>query len=328
MPPMRSPALALSSVALALLVFAPAVPAASPATAPAPSAAADAEWMPGDVLYQVSSNGTAAGNLRALTARLDTLNDGNPHSFGDLGVDVLYLVRGTEDGTAEDLAALLAAAHQRKLQVIVGPAGGTLPKGVDAALAAALVEGAKSGQAGGIAGQLQELAHRSPQGAGETPYLTHHTYPLDGRGREKSAAAVLLTLPGAPFLTAGEELGGGVKATWAAETSDPDSVLSAYRFLIRARHNSEALRKGNLNVLTRAGDTTPVLAFLRETAGEKVLVLHNLGDAPIEAGPYNVPGVADPFFVSPGVSPPTGTSGAFKVKLPAHGSGIWKMRVR
>ncbi len=329
---MRFPALTLATaLAVTLVVVAAPTVHSAPPAAP-PSTAAGSDWVPGDVLYAVSTGGTPEDNLRALTARLDTLNDGNPHSFGDLGVDALYLVRGAGDGTAEDLAALLAAAQKRQLKVILAAPGSTgsaaLPKSADAALAAALADGAKSGQAGGIAAQLAELAHRSPKGAGETPYLPRHTYPLDGRGREKSAAAVLLTLPGAPFVYAGDELGGGEKATWAAETSDPDSLLSAYRFLIRARHNSEALRKGNLTVLTRAGDPSPVLAFLRETEGEKVLVLHNLGNTPIEAGPYKVPGVPDPFFVSPGVPPPSGTAGAFKVKLPAHGSGIWKMRVR
>jgi hypothetical protein len=314
---MRPSAWALSFAALSLLLTASAVhsaPAAVPALA--------ADGAPGDVLYEVS-----AGSLQALTARLDTLNDGNPHSFGDLGVDALYLVRSPGDGTAADLTALLAAARQRKLRVIVGNPGDALPKDADAALAAALVQGVKEGLAGGIATQLGELARRSPKGAGETPYLDRHAYPLDGLGRGKSAAAVLLTLPGAPFLYSGQELG-GEKATFAAETGDPESLLSAYRFLIRARHNSEALRKGNLTVLTKAGEATPVLAFLREAEGEKILVLHNLGDAPVEAGPYNVPGVPDPFFVSPGVPPPTGGSGAFKVKLPAHGSGIWKLRVR
>src|SRR5436305_1500185 len=140
--------------------------------------------------------------------------------------------------------------------------------------------------------------------------------------------AVLLPLPGAPFLHSGEELGTGEKANAAAETGDPDSLLSCYRFLIRARHNSEALRKGNLTLLTQPAETTPILAFLRETAGEKVLVVHNLGDTPVEAGPYAVPGTPDPFYVSPGVPPLAGGAGAWKVKLPPHASGIWRMRVR
>jgi hypothetical protein len=358
---MRSPAPSLSAATLALLFVVTAAtaansaPPATPATTPpAAPAAPDHDWAPGAVLYEVpmgrfrGSNGTGKGRLQGLIANLDSLNDGNPHSFGDLGVDALYLLRSSGDGTAEDLAALLAAAHKRGMKVILAPSAPSapagapaavpaasetaLPKSLDAGLAAALVQGAKAGQAGGIAAQLAELVRRSPKGAGETPYLDRHAYPLDGLGREKSAAAVLLTLPGAPFLSYGEELGlPGEKAkpaTAAAETGDPDSLLSHYRFLIRARHNSEALREGSLVLLTPANATTPILAFLRQTAGETVLVVHNLGAAPVEAGPYNVQGTPDPYYVSPGVPPLGGSSGARKVKLPAHGSGIWRMRVR
>jgi hypothetical protein len=313
---MRAPALTLSA---AVLLF------ASHSARSAPPPAANPEWAPGAVLYEVS---VPKGGLPGVTPKLDFLNDGNPHSFGDLGVDVLYL-RG--EGAGGDLAPLRAAAEKRGLKLIVdagGPGGGSLPKSVDAPLAAAIVQGAKEGRAGGIAAQLAELVRRSPEGKGETPFLTQQAYPLDGLGREKSAAAVLLTLPGAPFLHSGEELGTGEKATAAAETSDPDSLLSYYRFLIRARHNSEALRKGNLTLLTQPAETTPILAFLRETAGEKVLVVHNLGDAAVEAGPYAVPGSPDPFYVSPGVPPLAGGAGAWRVKLPPHASGIWRLRVR
>jgi glycosidase len=307
----------------AVLLFA----AISASSAPPP--ATNPEWAPGAVLYEA---GDGKGGLQGLLARLDSLNDGNPHSFGDLGVDVLYLPHTPHAITGPDLAPLRAAAEKRGMKVIVdagGPGGGSLPKKVDAPLAAAIVQGVKEGQAGGIVTQLAELVRRSPQGAGETPYLTHQAYPLDGLGREKSAAAVLLTLPGAPFLSDGEELGlPGEKATVAAETSDPDSLLSYYRFLIRARHNSEALRQGSLVLLTPANAATPILAFLRQTAGETVLVVHNLGDTAVEAGPYAVPGTPDPFYVSPGVPPLHGSSGAWKVKLPPHASGIWRMRVR
>ena len=185
----------------------------------------------------------------------------------------------------------------------------------------------------------------------ETPFLAGPEPPAlatrlgHDLGKEKSAAAVLLTLPGAPYVQAGEELGlddaGGPgersrqEKAFAAQTADPGSLLSHYRFLIRARHNSEALRKGTLTLLTPASATsatsatsasTPILAFLRQAKGETVLVVHNLGDTPVEAGPFAVPGIPDPFFASPGVTPPTGGAGAWKVKLPAHGSGIWKMR--
>jgi glycosidase len=243
----------------------------------------------------------------------------------------------------------------------------------DFPLADAIVKGAQAGQAGGIAAKLAEIAQLYPKGVIDTPFLTNHdmirvaTQLGNDLGKEKSAAAVLLTLPGAHFLYYGEELGmengpgqkdelkrtpmpwdgtelagfttgtakpwfdfapGKEKANVAAETSDPDSLLSHYRFLIRARHNSEALRKGSLTLLTQPTDTTPVLAFLRQTAGETVLVVHNLGDIPLEAGPYAVPGNADPYYMTSGVTAPSGGPGAVKVKLPAHGSGVWRMRVR
>jgi glycosidase len=545
----------LPAAALALCLSLPALPAAA-AAPPAPNAEGS-DWARGAVFYEVfvrsfkDSNGDGKGDLPGLLAKLDYLNDGNPHSFGDLGVDALWLMpvfaspsyhgydttdyeRVNPDyGTNEDLAKLLAAAHQRGMKVIVdlvmnhtsdqhpwfkdadsGPSaakrdwyvwraddpgwtqpwggsnptwhkgknggyyygvfwggmpdlnfrnpavekemfrladlwlargidgfrldatrhlvedgpdqqqvdtpethaflkrlaahvravnpravlvgenwtetpkiasyygtpaagGGELPMSFDFPLAAALVEGAKTGQAGGIAAKLDEIARLYPPGAIDAPFLTNHDMirvatQLGGDlGKEKSAAAVLLTLPGAPFLYYGEELGmrngpgtndeqkrnpmpwdgtekGGFTtgAPWygfapgketanvAAETAAPDSLLSHYRFLIRARHNSEALRKGTLTLLTPAAATTatagstPVLAFLRQTTGETVLVVHNLGDAPVEAGPYKVPGTPDPYFASPGVTPPAGGAGAWKVKLPAHGSGVWKMRVR
>ncbi|HEV7515342.1 MAG TPA: DUF3459 domain-containing protein [Thermoanaerobaculia bacterium] len=319
----------LTAVALALF-FAGSAGHAGHAAPPAPPAAVNPDWAPGAVLYEIA---VPKGGLQGLIAKLDYLNDGNPHSFGDLGVDVLYLRRV---GAGEDLAPLLAGARKRGMKVIVDPGrpgGGSLPKSLDAPLAAAVVKGAKEGQAGGIAAQLAELVRRSPGGKGETPFLASPAGPrlaaqLGDLGREKSAAAVLLTLPGAPFLSDGEELGMGEKANVAAETSDPDSLLSSYRFLIRARHNSEALRQGSLTLLTQATETTPVLAFRRATAAETVLVVHNLGDAAVEAGPYNVSGTPDPFYLSPGVTPPTGGAGAWKVKLPPHASGIWRLRVR
>jgi alpha-amylase len=551
-----------AAAALALLLAACAgSPPMGLQTAPAPARAADApspsapsgtggqEWARGAVFYEVfvrsfkDSNGDGKGDLQGLIAKLDYLNDGNPHSFGDLGVDALWLMPvfrspsyhgyDTTDyehvnpdyGTDEDFAHLLSAAHKRGMKVIVdlvmnhtssqhpwfvdansgpdaakrswyvwraddpgwtqpwggpnhtwhqgkggyyygvfwggmpdlnfrnpavrremeriadlwlergvdgfrldatrhlvedgpgeqqvdtpethaflkelaahlraihpqavlvgenwtdtakiatyygapaAPGGAELPMSFDFPLAEAIVNGAKTGQAGGIAAKLAETARLYPKEAIDPPFLTNHdmirvaTQLGNDLGKEKSAAAVLLTLPGAPFLYYGEELGlengpgnndeqkrtpmpwdgtenggfttgkpwfafapGKDKANVAAEISAPDSLLSHYRFLIRARHNSEALRKGSLTLLTPVTETTSVLAFLRETPGEKVLVVHNLGDAPVEVGPYAVPGTPDPYFVSPGISPPTGSPGAWKMQLPPHGSGVWRMR--
>ena len=121
----------------------------------------------------------------------------------------------------------------------------------------------------------------------------------------RSAASVLLTLPGAPFLYYGEEIGlqngpagndehkrtpmpwdgsptGGFTtgkpwfqfapgtANVAAQTGDPGSLLSHYRKLIQARKSSAALRQGDLKLLTSGIKSDPVLAFTRESPGEKV----------------------------------------------------------
>jgi glycosidase len=154
----------------------------------------------------------------------------------------------------------------------------------------------------------------------DAPFLTNHDMrrvasELGGRSELlRSAAAVLLTLPGAPFLYYGEEIGlaNGPAASdeakrtpmrwdgsagagfttgrpWfapspaegssnvAAQAGDPGSLLSHYRRLIRARHASEALSRGSLTLLE---GSPMVLAFVRETPRERVLVVHNLGEAP------------------------------------------------
>jgi glycosidase len=199
-------------------------------------------------------------------------------------------------------------------------AGDELDVTFDFPLAARLVEGLRRGDATGIAAKLREVARTYPPGAVDAPFLTNHDMrrvasELGGRPELlASAAAVLLTLPGAPFLYYGEEIGlangsasndeakrtpmrwdgsagGGFTAgrPWfapspadasgnvAAQTGDPGSLLSHYRRLIRARHASEALARGSLTLL----ESSPtVLAFVRETPRERVLVVHNMGEEP------------------------------------------------
>jgi glycosidase len=83
------------------------------------------------------SDGDGIGDLRGLTARLDQLNDGDPATTEDLGVTGLWLMPvaqspsyhgydvvdyraiETDYGTADDFRALLAAAHERGIAVIV-----------------------------------------------------------------------------------------------------------------------------------------------------------------------------------------------------------------
>ena len=99
--------------------------------------------LAGDVFYQVfvrsfaDADGDGVGDLAGLTARLDYLNDGDPATGGDLGVDGLwlmpvfespsyhgydvvdYLTIDREYGGNEAFYRLLDEAHRRGLRVIV-----------------------------------------------------------------------------------------------------------------------------------------------------------------------------------------------------------------
>jgi len=128
----------------------------------------------------------------------------------------------------------------------------------------------------------------------------------------KMAAAVLLTLPGNPFIYYGEEIGmQGAKPDeyirepmrWYAIDSDPskltgqtswmgsrynlmegvsveeqekdtDSLLHHYRTLIHWRKQEPVLAEGGIEQYKI--DSSHVISFIRNTETERVLVLHNL----------------------------------------------------
>jgi len=243
-----------------------------------------------------------------------------------------------------------------------------LPMNFNFPLAEAIVEGVKSGEGAGIAGTLEEIAELYPPGVIDAPFLTNHDMfrvatQLGGDPvKLRSAAAVLLTLPGAPFLYYGEEVGlknggpdradelkrtpmpwdgsaGGGFATgkpWfdfapgkekdnvADQRRDPASLLSWYRRLIRTRKGSEALRTGSLTLLTPSNKSAPVLAFVREAGGERVLVAHNLSRSEAEAGPFDLPGSTAEALLGPeGAGAPVRGEGGWRVRLPAGASGVW-----
>ncbi len=218
------------------------------------------------------------------------------------------------------------------------PGGDELPLLFDFPLATQLVQGVLGGSAEGIDATLRDVLATYPAGATDAPFLSNHDQvrvatALGGDlERLKLAATVLLTLPGAPFLYYGEEVGlrngaaGGDEAkrtpmAWdgsstrgftsripwyapsepaaalnvADQTGDPASLLSRYRALIRVRQGSAALRRGATAPL--ASGSPALLAFTRAAAGETVLVVHNL----------------------------SGAEGARVVALPARGSGVWRL---
>lgn len=133
---------------------------------------------------------------------------------------------------------------------------------------------------------------------------------LEGnKDHAKMAASLLLTLPGNPFIYYGEEIGMfGVKpdeeirepmvwytddgapgqTTWQAsinnqgkarssveeQLTDPNSLLSYYRQLIRWKSSIPALRDGGIKEYTT--DNPSLAAYIRQSDKETVLVVHNL----------------------------------------------------
>ena len=245
------------------------------------------------------------------------------------------------------------------------PGGDELPLDFDFPLARRIIEGVAAGEARGIAEKLEELRRTYPPGATDVPFLTNHDMrrvasELGGDPKKlASAAAVLLTLPGTPFLYYGEEVGllngpggedeakrtpmpwdaspGGGFTTgrpWrafapgkdganvAAQEADPSSLLSHYRRLIRARYASRALRRGALELVRAEG---PLLAYVRTAGGERALVVHNLGALPLAAALPVRAGAAFPLVAAEGATATT-AGGEARVSLPPHGSGVFELR--
>jgi alpha-amylase len=139
--------------------------------------------------------------------------------------------------------------------------------------------------------------------------------------RARLAATIQLTLPGLPFVYYGEEIGmtgdkrdgdprlrtpmqwaaepgvgfttgrpweplpeDSFAATVAAQEASPRSLLAHYRALIHLRTSNAALARGDFVPLEAAAGEAPAdaaLAYLRVHEGRAVLVLANLGEAPL-----------------------------------------------
>jgi alpha-amylase len=238
----------------------------------------------------------------------------------------------------------------------------------DFPLSTAIVEGLKGGDGAGIGTVLEEVIRTYPRGAVDAPFLTNHdqvriaTQLGSDASKLRLAAAILLTLPGAPFLWQGEELGmqngpgnddewkrtpmpwdgtaragftaaarpwfafapGHEAANVAAESADPGSLLSRYRDLIRVRHESGALRTGDLSLVR--GAPAPLLAYLRRGDGETVLVVHNLGTAEAAVAVPDLAGTtAQALLADPGASLARQGAG-WAARLPARATGVWRVR--
>ena len=243
--------------------------------------------------------------------------------------------------------------------------GDEMPMNFNFPLSDAIVNGVNNGNSGPISAAMLDMRSLYPAGVLDAPFLTNHDQRRlasalgNSSLKMRNAAAVLLTLPGAPFLYYGEEVGiqngptggdeskrtpmpwtaqggfttgtpwfqyapGLATANVATQTNDPNSLLWRYRTLIHARNSSPALRKGSLELL---GSGSPTLAFLRRTAEETVLVVHNVGDSYATTGAMHFPGAGfEAIFTDGSVPNPTGGSGAWRVAMPPRSTGIWRVR--
>lgn len=180
-----------------------------------------------------------------------------------------------------------------------------------------ILESVKAGDASRLFGNYLRLQDTLPPHRW-SPFLRNHdqsrTMTVLGGDVEKArmAFALLLTLPGLPFVYYGEEIGiagdkpdenlrtpmhwtGGPGAgfttgtpwrapqdDWgtknvAAQSADPRSLLNLHRRLIHLRARNDALAVGRLVPLTSSHPA--VAAFLRRDGGRAVLVVANLGTA-------------------------------------------------
>jgi glycosidase len=201
-----------------------------------------------------------------------------------------------------------------------------VPMNFNFPLASAVLEGVNSGNANRIRDTLRAVISAYPRGVIDAPFLTNHDHTRvatvlnNDAGKLRNAAAILLTLPGAPFIYYGEEVGlqngpasadeqkrtpmpwsssgGFTTATpWfpyapglatnnvAAQTNDPASLLSYYRDWIAARKRAAGLMKGDITPLESGAQ---ILAFIRDSGDDRVLVVHNVSNSLVIAGPLDL----------------------------------------
>ncbi len=200
----------------------------------------------------------------------------------------------------------------------LAPWYGALSAVFDFPLATRLIDAARSEQADDLALRLQQryaaFAATAGQPGADAPFLSNHDQDrvmsqLDGNlAHMRVAAALLLTLPGHPFVYYGEELGmRGVKpdpdlrepmrwdraadapgeTSWKASTAhdgaavsvqaeqaDPGSLLDTYRTLIGWRREIAALRDGAVHACMV--NNPAIVAYRLDDANSHVLVVHNL----------------------------------------------------
>jgi alpha-amylase len=260
--------------------------------------------------------------------------------------------------TTYDIAEYYGASGRDELQLLF-----------DFPLAEAIIGGVKGGSAGDIAAAITLTQTAYPAAAVGAPFLANHdqirtaTQLDNDPALLRLAAALLLTMPGTPFIYYGEEIGlqngpdkndewkrtpmpwdgsprhgfsagkpwyefapAGARTSVSAQTKDPRSLLSRYRKLIAVRKASPALSRGSVQVVAAPDGQGAVLALLRKSGDETVLVVHNLSSEPRDSGVMTAPGAtAEPLFAD-GKARLARDGEGWRATLPARASGIWRLR--
>ncbi len=232
----------------------------------------------------------------------------------------------------------------------------------DFPLARTLIRSVRLGSDAGIGAELVSIQQQYRAAAGhyvmDAPFLTNHDEnrimsDLAGNMREmKLAAALLLTLPGHPFVYYGEEIGmRGTKPdpqirepmrwdvnphspgepSWEptnipanrgvsvqAEENNPHSLLERYRELIRWRMDIAPLRDGVAGEF--ASGNAALAAWRLQDAQGRVLVVHNLSGREQQLMLRPVEGFAYGTLLRASESGTDVTGGV--LRLPAYGSVV------
>ncbi len=246
-------------------------------------------------------------------------------------------------------------------------AGDELPLNFNFPLADRTLDAVRTASRIPIEEVLAAMANSYPEGVRDAPFLTNHdqvrvaTQLADDGGRLRAAASVLLTVPGAPFIYYGEEVGlrngsgsgdeakrtpmpwadgpgggfttgspwyafapGRDTANVADQTDDPGSLLSHYRGLIGIRGSSPALGAGTVRVPTHSNDE--VLVLERIHPDETVLVLVNLSGAYRSATGIQVDARPDEeLFTDGNAGDLTGSPGNLSIVLPPYATAVWRV---
>jgi glycosidase len=232
-------------------------------------------------------------------------------------------------------------------------------------LAGGALQAVNLADAGPLVAALAGVRSHYPQGVLDGVFLANHDMPRiasqlgDDQAKLRQAAAVLLTLPGTPWLYYGEEVGlrngptrddedkrtpmpwtdgdagftagvpwhraapGRETANVAEQVDDPESLLSRYRTLIHLRAAEPALGRGDLVPVALGEGPRDVAAWERRHGDRRLLVVHNLADEARTVA-WQLEGVRgyELVFGDPGVGLPAGGG----ITLPARATGIWAVR--